>query len=342
MNKTLCAALSACLLLSAAFTAKASVSSEDPLMRASAQTSASAAECVIEISSKRILHSENADACLPMASTTKIMTAIILIEDCSLSESVTVPTAAEGVEGSSIYLKAGDVYTVEELLYGLMLRSGNDAAAALALHHSGSIRAFAQEMNERAAYLGASDTCFINPHGLPAEGHHTTARDLAIIASHAMQNPTFRTIVSTKYYAPRGWANKNKMLFEYDGAAGVKTGFTKEAGRCLVTGAERDGMTVVSVVLNCPDMYNRSATLLDRVFSKYAMRTLCTAEEQTEGCGILYDFSYPLTEEEFGAVRKEISFAEPKPMKTGEIAGQMRILLDNRLLFSQNLYIMEQ
>ena len=308
-----------------------------------ARAAASAAECVLEVSSRRILHAENAARRLPMASTTKILTAIVTIEDCDLAEEVVIPAEAAGVEGSSVYLKAGEKYTVEELLYGLMLRSGNDAATALALHHSGSVAAFAQEMRERAALYGAADSSFANPHGLPAEGHYTTARDLALIAAHAMENETFRTIVSAKYYAPRGWANKNKMLYNFKGAAGIKTGFTTEAGRCLVTGAGREGMTLVSVVLNCPAMYERSAALLEGAFGQYRMTQLCARGAQGEdgaGCTADYDFSYPLTEAERAAVRREYVLREPRPQLSGTIAGQMRITLENRLLFSQNLYIM--
>ena len=310
--------------------------------RAAEPAIAARAAALIDMSTGKVIFEKNGSMQLPMASTTKVLTAIIIIEDCDLSETVVIPSEAAGVEGSSVYLKAGDAYTVEELLYGLMLRSGNDAAVTLAIHHSGSVQTFAQEMTRRAAFLGAADSAFANPHGLPAKGHYTTARDLALIAAHAMENETFRTIVSTKYYAPRGWANKNKMLTRYEGAAGIKTGFTTEAGRCLVTGAERDGMTVVSVVLNCPSMYERSEELLNGAFADYSMTQLCSRTETIEDCGVLYDFSYPLTEAERADVRMEIVWNEPLPACSGEIAGQMRILLDNRLLFSQNLYMMER
>ena len=214
------------------------------------------------------MHALNADERLPMASTTKILTAIIIIEDCKLDEEVTVPKEAEGAEGSSVYLKAGDVYTVEELLYGLMLRSGNDCAETLALYHSGSIERFAAVMNRRALRMGAEHSSFVNPHGLPDDRHYTTARDLALITAYAMENETFRTIVSCKFYEGRAWKNKNKMLFEYEGADGVKTGFTTRAGRCLVTSATRDGVRLVCVVLSSPQMYERTAELLDQAFVK--------------------------------------------------------------------------
>ena len=317
-----------------------------PLIPVSARETASVAaatpakaECVVEITSKRVLHAVNAETNLPMASTTKILTAILIIDGCNLKETVTIPKEAEGVEGSSVYLKAGDEYTVEELLYGLMLRSGNDCAVTLALHHSGSIEAFAQRMNEKAASLGATDSRFVNPHGLPDKRHYTTARDLSFIAAYAMENETFRTVVSCKYYAPRGWANKNKMLKNYEGANGVKTGFTTSAGRCLVTSAERGGMKLVCVVLDCPEMYERTAELLDAAYSAYSMHTLCDPAEPVEGYAVRYGFSYPLTGEEAACVTREIELYSPQHGTAGEIAGEMKIYLKKKLLFSQNLFI---
>ena len=187
---------------------------------ASAQAPVSRAECVVEVSSRRLLSERNAQTPLPNASTTKILTAILIIDDCCLKDEVEIPARAAGTEGSSIYLKAGDRYTVEELLYGLMLRSGNDAAVALALHHSGSIETFAQAMNEKAAMLGATDSHFVNPHGLHDDDHYTTAADLALITAYAMRNDLFREIVSAKKYvthrsgdAEQTIYNKNKFCY---------------------------------------------------------------------------------------------------------------------------------
>ena len=234
----------------------------------------SRAECVVEVGSFRFLHELNADLSLPMASTTKILTALIVLEDCSPDEIVIVPAEAERAEGSSVYLRRGEERTVEDLLYGMMLRSGNDCAVALAIHHSGSIRKFAAVMNTRAAAMGAESSHFCNPHGLPEEGHYTTSRDLALIAAHAMGNPAFRAIVSCKFYPFSGWKNKNKLLFNgFEGACGIKTGFTRQAGRCLVAAAERGGRLLVSVVLNCPQMYERTQELLDQCFSRYDFLT---------------------------------------------------------------------
>ncbi len=240
------------------------------------QKSASAdasAEIAMELTTGTVLSESNADAKLPMASTTKIMTAIIIVEDCNLDETLTVPKEAAGVEGSSIYLKTDEEIDVRDLLYGLMLRSVNDRAAALAIHHSGSIEKFVEVMNARARQIGAQSTNFKNPSGLPDSEHYTTARDLCKIACYAMRNDTFKQIVSTKNYNGKykNFANKNKMLYKFEGANGVKTGYTVKAGRCLVSSAERDGMDVVCVVLNCYDMYERSSTILENCLNDYKL-----------------------------------------------------------------------
>ncbi len=221
-----------------------------------------------------IFEQDNAHERLPMASTTKTMTALLVIENCVMEEIVTVPKEAVGVEGSSIYLREGDKYTVKELLYGLMLRSGNDAATALAIHTAGSVKNFADMMNCRAEIAGLKDTHFTNPHGLHDENHYTSAYDLCKLGCIAMKNAIFRQIVSTKKVVVgegelrRVWSNKNKILFLYEGGNGIKTGFTKKAGRCLIASAERDGVTVVSVVLNRGDMFNDCMSLMDRAFEK--------------------------------------------------------------------------
>ncbi|MBO5045884.1 MAG: D-alanyl-D-alanine carboxypeptidase [Clostridia bacterium] len=298
--------------------------------------SVSKAECVTEISSRRFLHEKNADVSLPMASTTKILTAIIIIEDCNLDEMITVPREGAGIEGSSVYLKAGDKLTVRDLLYGLMLRSGNDCAVTLALHHSGSIARFASVMNRRAEAMGATDSRFENPHGLPSENHYTTARDLSLISAYAMQNCVFSEIVSCHYYQEKGWQNKNKMLYTFDGAIGVKTGFTVLAGRCLVTAAQKNGMTVVCVVLNSPEMYERTKELLQRVFDRYELKRICKAGDRIENMQMNEDFCYPLSKDEAVDVRI-VRLTAP----SANLGGRMEIYLENNLIFSQNLYIIE-
>jgi len=187
-----------------------------------------------------------------MASTTKIVTALTVIRNTDLDEVVEIPKAACGIEGSSIYLREGEHLTVRELLYGLMLRSGNDCAVALALHTSGSVEAFAELMNTTAVELGCENSNFVNPHGLHDDRHYTTALDLAAVTCEALHNETFREIVSTKavrisnegYEYDRVLVNKNKLLSNVDGADGVKTGYTKKAGRCFVGSATKNGMQV--------------------------------------------------------------------------------------------------
>lgn len=232
---------------------------------------------LMEQSSKRVLYAEDENArCYP-ASTTKILTAYIVLNMLPLDRVVTIPQEASGVEGSSLYLKCGDKISVEDLLYGLMLRSGNDCAVALALEVCQSIGDFASLMNITALRLGAKNSHFVNPHGLHDDMHYTTAYDLALITAIAYDNPKFVEIVSTKQRKivvndeARYIANKNKLLNMCDGANGVKTGYTKKSGRCLVGGAKRDGMQLISVVLNCSDMWNDTVRILEYGFSTYEM-----------------------------------------------------------------------
>lgn len=243
---------------------------------------ASGAVC-IEMSSRRVLYEDGKDEqCYP-ASTTKVLTALIALERLPLDKIITVPKIAEGVEGSSIYLKAGDTITVEDLLFGLMLRSGNDAAATLAVEIAGSIDEFASLMNEKAKTLGASNSHFVNPHGLHDDNHYTTAYDLALICAAAYENPDFVRIVGTKQRKidvsgeARYIANKNKLLKLFEGANGVKTGYTKKSGRCLVGGAKRGGMQLITVVLNHGDMWNDTVRMLNFAFDNYEMIPLDNA-----------------------------------------------------------------
>lgn len=235
---------------------------------------------VIEQSTRRVLSGTNENVKLYPASTTKILTAMVVLEALPLKTKVKVDSRAVGVEGSSIYLRDGETLTVEDLLYGMMLRSGNDAAVALALAVSPSIDAFAILMNLKAKECGAYDSNFANPNGLHDDNHYTTAYDLALITAKAMENEDFRRIVSAKRVkigegeSARVIANKNKMLSSFDGANGVKTGYTTSSGRCLVSSATREGMTLISVVLNCPDMWRESADDLEKCYDDYEMRSL--------------------------------------------------------------------
>lgn len=233
---------------------------------------------VIEATSRRVLVNENMNArCYP-ASTTKVLTALVVLDNLDLNLPVQIPKEAEGVEGSSIYLRAGEKLTVNELLLGLMLRSGNDSAVALAMATAGTVDNFAKLMNQKAKECGANNSNFVNPHGLHDDNHYTTAYDLAMITACAYDNPEFRRIVSTKMTKIKGHetdyrflSNKNKLLRMFNGANGVKTGYTKKSGRCLVGGAMQDGMQLISVVLNYNNMWNDTMRMMNQAFNSYYM-----------------------------------------------------------------------
>lgn len=223
----------------------------------------------------RILYEKNPDEKLYPASTTKIMTALVALETLEelglgIDSKVIVPVEAAGIEGSSLYLKAGEKLSLEELLYGLILQSGNDSAEAIAVCVGGTREAFVEKMNLKAEQLGCSGTHFVNPSGLFDENHYTTAGDLAIIAAEAMEREDFREIVGAQKWASeetdRSFVNKNKTVFNYEGGNGVKIGFTKKSGRTLVASAERDGTELIAVVLRDGNWFNDAYALMDYGF----------------------------------------------------------------------------
>ncbi|MGN0789231.1 MAG: D-alanyl-D-alanine carboxypeptidase family protein [Christensenellales bacterium] len=237
----------------------------------------SSATIVVDQKSKKILSNSNAHVRLAMASTTKIMTAMVVLDNVvDVDVQLAIPREAVGVEGSSVYLKRNEIWSVRDLLYALMLRSGNDAAVALSIAVGGSVQGFVDMMNAKASELGLKDTHFTNPHGLHDDNHYTTAYDLAIITAEAMKNPLFKSIVSAKSYVVEGnythdryyLGNKNKMLLMMEGADGVKTGYTKNSGRCLVSSATRGNTQLICVVLNVHDMWNVSKNLLEKGFEQ--------------------------------------------------------------------------
>lgn len=251
-----------------------------PAEAADAPAISAAAAAVMHVETGTVVFEKNADGHMLIASTTKIMTALVVLEHCDLREPVEILPEYTAVEGSSMYLRAGETYTVEELLYGLMLASGNDAATALACHTAGSIEAFAQLMNDKAAELGLENTSFRNPHGLDAEGHYSTASDLASLACYAMQNEQFRAIVSTNSITigSQTYTNHNRLLRTYPGALGVKTGYTEAAGRILVSCARRDNTQFVCVTLSDPNDWDDHTRLLDWAFDEYEYREVTNAE----------------------------------------------------------------
>ena len=233
---------------------------------------------VLDRTSKKVLFGKNEYNKVKMASTTKIMTATVIIENCDLSQTVTISKKAAGTGGSRLGLKTGDKITVRDLLYGLLLVSGNDAAVALAETCSGSIADFANLMNEKAKELGLNNTHFETPHGLDSDNHYTTAYELALLTDYALNNSTFLNIVGTKHYTitingyPKNLTNTNELLGSLNGVYGVKTGFTNGANRCLVTSCKRGNMDIICVVLGCDTKNLRSSdstNLINYVFENF-------------------------------------------------------------------------
>lgn len=316
---------------------------------------------LIEAHSGRVLYESGGRTPLPMASTTKIMTALVALEHGCLEDMLTVPKEAEGTEGSSMYLKAGEQMSLEDLLYGLMLPSGNDAAVTIALHFGGSIEGFADMMNEKARELGCGNTHFVNPHGLHAKGHYTSALDLCTIARAAMEREDFAAIVNTQYHKTstgaqvRTLKNKNKTLWNFEGGCGVKTGFTKKAGRCLVFAAKREGMLLIGTVLNCPDMWQQAFSLLTYGFDTYALKTLKDAsvplkEIKVEGgvkktlpavlkTGILY----PIRKDGTETVAWQLSLPHrlEAPIEAGAVIGELTLCLDGVPVVSREILAAE-
>ncbi|MBE7043471.1 MAG: D-alanyl-D-alanine carboxypeptidase [Ruminococcaceae bacterium] len=317
----------------------------------------------MEQGTREILYEANAYEQLGMASTTKIMTAVVALEHANLSDVVTVGNNAAGVEGSSMWLEAGETITVENLLYGLMLNSGNDAAVALAEHVGGTVEQFCAMMNQKAKEIGANQTHFVNPNGLAEKGHYTTAYDLGLITCYALENEQFCEIVKTwertipwpgRDYEKR-LVNHNKLLQLYEGCDGVKTGFTKSTGRALVSSATRDGMQVVAVTLNAPDDWNDHQAMLSNAFESYQTIRVIPENGYVQEVGVKGGIK-----ETVGiASKKEISFVcergetadyeieidVPKdidaPVKRGESAGILRVLLHGERVAQGELYFNE-
>lgn len=245
-----------------------------------AQNSAKAA-ITIEAQSGISLYEKNADEQLPMASTTKIMTALVALENADINQTFTVSETACKVEGTQIGLLAGDQISLNDLLHMLMMKSANDAAQTIAENIAGSLEAFADLMNERAKQMGLTHTHFENPHGLPSDNHYTTARELALIAAEALKNDTFAQIGSTKKkkldYHGLVIENSNRLLSSYEYTTGVKTGFTKAAGRCLVTSAKKDGVTLINVTLDDGNDWKDHTEMFEEGFRRVSSYTLYEA-----------------------------------------------------------------
>lgn len=296
----------------------------------------------------RILWEKNADKPNLMASTTKIMTGLLIARDYPLNETVTIPVQAVGVEGSSAGLRAGECHSVEELLYGMMLHSGNDAAVALAIHHSGSLEKFVSEMNRCAAELELGEIRFANPHGLDSQQNYSTARALARLASYAMENPVFAQVVSTKTkrFEGRSYTNHNKLLWQMPEVIGVKTGYTKAAGRILVSCAQRNGRKLIAVTMEDANDWQDHRTLLEYGFSRYTRHVLyeqgevltstaLVGSDQTEIQAVLQESlsCYALEEENLELVFQIPQFVYA-PVESGDVAGEAILYVDGKKLTS--------
>jgi len=306
---------------------------------------------LLDANTGRVLYAQNADSRSLIASTTKIMTALVVSEQCNVLDRVRIPKEAVGIEGSSMYLQEGEVLTVQELLYGLMLRSGNDAAVALAIYCGGTVEGFAGLMNDKAALLELDGTHFVNPHGLDAPGHYSCASDLATLAAYAMNNPIFAMTVSTKTVTigDRSLRNHNKLLWQLDGAEGVKTGYTKAAGRILVSSVMRQGRRLVAVTINAPDDWNDHKWLMEKGFSGFSLKQIVSAGDVLgsvevsggqAGCVELIansDFSYALApEEKITLELPGVGFVYA-PVKAFDDAGEAHVLIDGKQVGSISL-----
>ena len=290
---------------------------------------------LLDAETGRVLYEKDADSRSLIASTTKIMTALLICEQCNVLDRMKIPKEAVGIEGSSMYLQEGEILSLQELLYGLMLRSGNDAAVALAIYCGGTVEGFAAMMNDKARQLGLTGTHFENPNGLDNPNHYSTARDLAVLTAYAMKNPIFYQTVSTKTVrvGNRTMQNHNKLLWRVEGADGVKTGYTKAAGRILVSSATRDGRRLICVTINDGNDWADHSTLLEKGFSGYTVQQLIRSGECLGYAAVLSgreeqvpllavdDFFFPLSAQE----QPQIVISGPgfayAPVVKGKTAG---------------------
>ena len=371
-KKTTAAVSAVCFALTAAVVFAAAAGEEAEAAAAKTQTPASeisepaiSAETavLIDAASGKVLYDRRMNAHMYPASTTKILTAMIALEQLDSEEVVTVSENAVKQEGSSIYLKTGEKIKLKDLLYGMMLRSGNDSAVAVAEAAGGSVEAFAEIMNERVKALGLENSHFVNPSGLQDENHYSSAYDLAMITREAFKNELFKEIVSAKtYQAEREGAdsykyfyNKNKTVFQYEGATGVKIGYTIAAGRCLVASARRDGTELIAVVLNDHDWFEDAYKLMDYGFERFDSVLIAKGEtplissavmngdSQTVKIGAAEDITCVQVEGEASdlSIVYDVPDAVKAPVSRWERAGKMDIYSAGEYVYSKDLYYME-
>ena len=318
-------------------------------------TSATSA-ILMDMDSNRILYSENIHTTRSIASISKIMTAIVAIENADVKSKVTVGEEINKAYGSGIYIKIGEVLTLEDLLYGLMLRSGNDAALAIAKYVGGSVENFVEMMNEMAVKIGMKDSTFRNPHGLDEEdgGNLSSAYDMAILTAYAMKNETYRKIVGTKNYTLKtnmntySWTNKNKLLHSYKYTTGGKTGFTEIARRTLVTTASKDGMNLVVVTLNDGNDFSDHQNLFEYGFENYQScsilqkGTIQIYDDDYYDKYNLYiknDFKYLLSANEDKSILLDFELEKNRDIKDGDKVGKVDVLLGDKIIHTEDIFV---
>ena len=305
---------------------------------------------VMEADTGDVLAAQKADDPMLIASTTKIMTALVVLDRCDLDMTVTVQPEWTGIEGSSMYLAPGQELTVRELLYGLMLASGNDAAVALACVTAGGVEAFAALMNERAAALGCANTHFSNPNGLDAEDHYSSARDLALITAAAMKSEVFREIFSTAHYNVGGvdYYNHNKLLSSCPGCIGGKTGYTEKAGRILVSCVERDGMRLICVTISDPRDWEDHESLYEKCFGEYsfipvfediAEMDLISGVESAAALGCSKS-GFIVSKTEETRMRIHLPAFKFAPVCAGQIAGMAELVQNEKVVDSAEIFFL--
>lgn len=317
---------------------------------------------VMDVNTGKILYDKKGEEKVFPASTTKIMTALLALENGDLKQQVKVSQNAAGVEGSSIYLAKDELISLEDLLYGLMLRSGNDAATAIAEEVGGTLEGFVEMMNQRAQDIGAQNTHFMNPSGLHHEDHYTTAKDMAIIAREAMHNADFKAVAASKtWVCDRGegkynyFYNKNKVVYQYEGGTGIKIGYTKAAGRTLVASSQKDGIELICVVMDAPNWFEDTYKLMDYVYKLYEPVKILAGERPLKASfvgggekshvmvGLKEDIICPILKD--GESKISVKYTMPKkaraPVQRWQEAGSLDIYIDDVYVFSRPLYYLE-
>ena len=322
------------------------------------------AAVVIDFDTGRVLYDKNGDEKRKMASLTKIMTSILLVENCDMEEQIEVPKKAAQIGGSTVGLKAGDIVTAKSLLYGMLLPSGNDCAYTVAIHLGGTIENFAKMMNDKAKVLGLTSTNFVNPHGLDNENHYTTAKEMAYLTRYALKNPYIDEAVKTKSITinfgsfTKTLNNTNSLLRTYEKADGVKTGFTNGAERCLVSSATDNDRRYICVVLGATTTkirFNTSKLLLEETFKKYKTMDISNYLKFYINVNVVKgkipnyeesindNMSYPLTSEEYDSIyiKQNIVQSLEAPVAAGTKIGKVEVYLENEKLYEKEIFLKE-